>query len=182
MKKKIFNIIIILVLLIPINYVFAQTQSSHNIYFTIPEIALLDIEPNTNDVILNFSGPTEAGDGLNTPVDQSKVLQYTSNITKGGSSRSIAAQISGGSMIPGLQIELAVASYSGTGEGDFGASVGSVELTSTAQTIITGVGGCYTNTNSSSGHSLEYSASISDYSVFEIPTQPSVDITFTISD
>ncbi len=45
---------------------FSQTQATADIYFTVPEIALLDIEPNTSDIILNFEAPITAGEPLET--------------------------------------------------------------------------------------------------------------------
>jgi len=163
------------------NWGFSQTQTMHDLYFTIPEIAILDIEPNTNDIILDFNAPIEAGDQLEELSDNTKWLNYTSTVTKGGLLRNITAQITSSIGIPGLKIELLVSKYTGGGKGVFGTPVGTIDLTTTAQTIITGIGGCYTNTGASSGHRLEYNASINDYSVFEIHVTPTLDIIFTIS-
>lgn len=163
------------------NWGFSQTQTMHDLYFTIPEIAILDIEPNTYDIILTFDSPIEAGDQLEELSDNTKWLNYTSTVTKGGLLRNITAQITSSIGISGLKMELLVSSYSGRGKGVFGTPVGAIDLTTTAQTIITGIGGCYTNTGISSGHNLEYNVSINDYSIFEIPATPNIDIIFTIS-
>lgn len=160
---------------------FSQTQAIHNLYFTIPEIAILDIEPNTNDIILDFNAPIEAGDQLETLSDNTKWINYTSTVTKSGLLKNITAQIVSSIQIPGFKLELIVSNYSGGGRGVLGTPVGIIDLTTTAQTIITGIGGCYTNTGTSSGHRLEYKASINDYSIFEIPVTPTIDIIYTIS-
>ena len=162
------------------NWSFSQTFDAHNLYFTIPEIALLDIEPNTSDVILTFDVPIEAGDQPEALSDNTKWINYTSTVTKGGLLKNITAQIIS-YQLTGLKIELLVSSYNGSGMGVFGTPIGVIDLTTTAQIIISGIGGCYTNTGSSSGHRLEYNASIYDYSVFEIPASPNIDILFTIS-
>lgn len=163
------------------NWGFSQTQAVHNLYFTIPEIAILDIEPNTNDIILKFDAPADAGEKLKVQSDNSKWLNYTSTVTKSGILKIVTAQITSSTKMPGLQIELIVSKYSGGGEGVFGIPAGTTILTTTAQKIITGIGGCYTQTGGYSGHRLEYIASISDYSVFEIPATPDIEIIFTIS-
>ncbi len=160
---------------------FSQTQSSANVYFTVPEIALLDIEPNTSDIIFNFNAPISAGEPLETLSDNSKWLNYTSAITSGGFPKNITAQITNSTLIPGLKLELVASSYSGGGVGIMGNPTGKINLNTTAQTIITGIGGCYTNTGANSGHNLEYTVSIADYSTFELPTVPSMDVVFTLS-
>lgn len=163
------------------NLGFSQTQDVHNLYFTIPEIALLDIEPSTYDIILTFDSPIEAGDKLEALSDNTKWINYTSTVTKGGLLRNITAQITSSIGILGLKMELLVSSYRGGGKGVFGTSMGAIDLTTTAQTIITGIGGCYTKTGTSSGHNLEYNVSINDYSIFEISATPIIDVIFTIS-
>ena len=178
MKHKIF--IFLVIALIFANCIFSQTQSSHNIYFSIPEIALLDIEPNTSDVILTFDVPIEAGDQPEALSDNTKWINYTSTVTKSGPLKNITAQIVS-TQIPGFNLGLFVYNYSGRGEGVFGIPVGVIDLTTIAQTIISGIGGCYTNTGASSGHRLEYNASIDNYTVFELPATPNIDILFTIS-
>lgn len=162
------------------NLSFSQIQDVHNLYFTIPEIALLDIEPNANDVILTFDVPVEAGDQPEALSDNTKWINYTSTIIKGGSLKNITAQLIS-TQIPGFKLELLVSNYSGRGKGVFGTPVGAIDLTTTAQTIINGIGGCYTKTGANSGHNLEYNVSIIDYSIIEIPATPNIDIIFTIS-
>ncbi len=179
MKYKL--IIFTLFILLITNWGFSQTQTMHDLYFTIPEIAILDIEPNTNDIILDFNAPIEAGDQLEELSDNTKWLNYTSTVTKSGLLKNITAQIVSSIQIPGFKLELIVSNYSGGGMGVLGTPVGIIDLTTTAQTIITGIGGCYTNTGANSGHRLEYNASINDYSIFEISATPTIDIIYTIS-
>ena len=162
------------------NLGFSQTQDVHNLYFTIPEIALLDIEPNTYDVILTFDVPIEAGDKLEALSDNTKWINYTSAVTKSSPLKNITAQISS-TQLPGFKLELLVSNYNGRGKGVFGTPVGVIDLTTTAKVIISGIGGCYTNTGANSGHRLEYNASINDYSIFEISATQIIDVIFTIS-
>ena len=160
---------------------YSQTESFNTVYFTIPEFALIDIEPNASDIIFSFDAPTEAGDPLESLSDNTKWLNYTSSVTRGGLLKNITAQIISSTIITGLKIELLVSNYIGSGRGALGTPVGTINLSTTAQTIITGIGGCFTNTGANSGHNLEYNVSINDYLVFEVPATPSIDIVFTIS-
>ncbi|MBU0528664.1 hypothetical protein KKF86_02785 [bacterium] len=179
MKCK--TLIITLFLSFMVDLVYSQTESFNNVYFTIPEFALIDIEPNASDIIFSFDAPTEAGEQLESLSDNTKWLNYTSTVTIGGLLKNITAQITSSTIIPGLKIELLVSNYSGSGQGVLGTPVGAINLSTTAQTIITGIGGCFTNTGANSGHNLEYNVSINDYLVFEVPATPSIDIVFTIS-
>jgi len=171
----------IVLLLILINIGYSQTQMTHNNYITIPEIALLDIEPNTSDIILEFEAPSEPGTQLVSVEGTTKWINYTCTQSIAGIPKEITAQIASSNAIPGLTIELAVSQYNGNGDGTLGTSLGTVNLTTTAQTIISGIGGCYTKTGVNSGHELEYRAIIDDYSIFEIPATPSMDIIYTFT-
>lgn len=159
----------------------AQTQAAHNNYITLPEIALLDIEPNTSDIILEFEAPSSPGEQLVAVEGSSKWINYTATKSIGGSNKNITAQISSDSNIPGLSVDLSVSSYQGSGKGDLGNSVGRITLSTTAQTIINGIGGCYTRTGNNRGHKIDYSAEITDYSLFEVPSSSSMEIIFTLT-
>lgn len=159
---------------------FAQSQGSLMNYVTIPEIAIMDIEPNTADVILEFNAPSEPGAELLPIAGDTKWLNYTATRSIGATFKEITAQISNGTQIPGLTIELVISAYQGSGEGELGTTVGSVNLSPTAQTIIYGIGGCYTGTGNNYGHEIQYNARITDYTLFEVPASSSLDILFTI--
>ena len=175
------SIVLFIFLLCTANIYFSQTQSTNNVYFTIPEIAILNIEPNTNDIILEFEAPTDPGDELTPIGGDTKWLNYTATLALGGTPKIITAQVSASTNIPGLKIELIISKYSGNGKGVFGTSVGTINLSPTAQTIISGIGGCFTRNGANRGHEIEYNASIDDYSIFEIPVTPSMDVIYTIS-
>jgi len=160
---------------------YTQSQISQINYITLPEIALLDIEPNTSDVILEFEAPASPGAQLVAVEGSSKWINYTATQAIGGSYKNISAQVSSNSNIPGLSVDIVVSAYQGSGEGDLGNSVGQITLSTTAQTIINGIGGCYTRNGISSGHRIDYSAQITDYSVFEVPSSANMEIIFTIT-
>lgn len=179
MKYK--HTILLVLATLMINISFSQTQSMHNVYFNLPEIALLDIEPNTNSIILEFAAPTEPGNKLTPIAGDTKWINYSATLALAGTPKIITAQIASSTNISGFNIELVVSSYQGNGKGVLGTSVGSVNLSTTAQTIISGIGGCFTRNGANRGHEVQYNATIGDYSIFEIPTTPSMEIIYTIS-
>ncbi|MFC1784692.1 hypothetical protein ACFL0J_03570 [Candidatus Neomarinimicrobiota bacterium] len=76
---------------------------------TIPDILLLDIEPNTNDIILEFDVPLEAGNELTPKTGDTKWINYTATL---GAPKSITAHIESPFNIPGLNLELVVGNAS----------------------------------------------------------------------
>lgn len=162
----------------------AQGQGSarHSVCLVIPAIAIVDIEPSNAPITLQLKAPTEAGTAVEADqTDGSKWLNYTSAIAAGGSSRSIAAQISSGNLPDGIVLSLQTSGSSGGG-GATGSSTGKVNLSSTPQTIITGIGRSYTGTGSGNGHQLTYGLTISDYRKLDADGGQNVQVIFTITE
>ncbi len=162
-----------------------QTSDDHDVIFTIPEIAILDIEPNNASITLDVSPPTEAGDpaiidakGTNS----SKWLNYTSALSTGATNRSVSVQITNGTIPAGLQMKVQAAAYSGSGAGTHGNASGQITLSTTAQTIISGIGRCYTGDGDSNGHRLTYTLGIADYTNLSSTTGATIEVTYTISE
>jgi hypothetical protein len=152
----------------------------------IPEIALVDVEPEGNNSIsLDLTPPAEAGSGSSgvSAINNSLWLNYTSSKSAGGTSKCVYVQAIGD--IPsGVLIKLQASERSGAGgAGVFGTPVGSpVILNNSPQILISGIGGCYTGNGIGSGHQLRFSIEISDYSFLEIPDNSFVHISYTIAD
>lgn len=171
-----------IIILFSANPGYSQIQGTFNTNITIPDgISLLDIEPSTNDFILEFTAPNDPGNPLIEPVNDSNWINYTVTAPLGGPNKNITVQISGPTYIPELKIYLTASAYIGTGAGAFGTPTGLIELSTIAQTIVSGIGGAYTGDGISNGHKLEYEVYISDYSLFEMPLIPSSNILFTLS-
>lgn len=164
---------------------FAQVATdNHDINFTIPEIALLDIESNNPNFTLELTPPTEAGYEVTRggPARNNQSwLNYSSSVVS-GNSRSITAEISSGSIPPGLRLRLRVNDYSGNGSGNFGTSVGAINLSDVPQVIISNIQGCFTGDGRQNGHRLRYFLRITDYSLLEYGTYDFIQVTYTITD
>ena len=154
-------------------------NNNHNIPLTIPEIAILDIEPNTSAIVVDFTAPTEAGDPITgDAVVSDKWINYTSCIASGGTVRSINVSID--QMISGVDIKLQAATAVGGG-GVLGTPEGEVVLTTTPILLISNIGGAYTGDGGSSGHQLTYSLEVNDYALINETVNETIVVTYTIS-
>jgi len=168
-----------LIFFLIINETFGQT-SSVGVSFSLPSVALLDIEPNTNSINLSLTAPTEAGSMVtNTASNNTKWINFSSAVTA-GQTRRVSAQISG-VMPNGLNLVLNTSTYSGSGAGTLGNRVSPITLTASSQTIINGIGGAFTGNGASNGYNLTFTLSISNYG--QLRSQSStVSIIYTLID
>lgn len=155
-------------------------QSQTLVAVSLPVVTLLDVEP-AGTLTLNFTAPTEAGQALTAPAaNTTKWVNYTSAIASGGLTRRVTASIN--QVIPGVSIRVQAAAASGAGGGTLGTSSGLVTLSTTAATIITGIGGAFTGTGANNGHRLTISLAVNTYSNLSARTNTPVVITYTITE
>lgn len=155
---------------------FSQTLLS----VSLPVVTLLDVEP-AGTLTLNFTAPTEAGQGVTLPAaNTTKWINYTSAIASGGLTRRITASIN--APIPGVNIRVQAAAASGAGGGTLGTSSGLVTLGTTATTIITGIGGAFTGNGANNGHRLTISLAVNTYANLSARSNTPVVITYTITE
>ena len=184
--KKIFlSFVCVLVSIFP---VFSQINNNEQvgIRFTLPQVAILDIEPETNsNVVFSMSPASEPGalPIINKTSNEELWLNYSSSHSNSQGARSVIAQITEGSLPDGIVLKLNASNYKGfKGNGSFGRSSGEVSLSSQPQTIIHSVGNCYTGDGVGNGHLLDFSLEISDYAQLNTIGETSLTILYTISD
>jgi hypothetical protein len=175
----------LILLFIPAIGAYGQTQGTESIGFTIPQIALVDVEPSGSSSI-TFTLTIDPESGL--PVSASDAINnnlwinYSSCFPTGGNNRRVTVQVASGAIPPGVTLTLLASAFSGSGSGTRGTSAGSVNLTGTPETIISGIGRCYTGDGQNNGHRLNYSLSISDYSALKFNQSATIQIAFTLTD
>ncbi|MCV6630293.1 MAG: hypothetical protein OIF50_10625 [Flavobacteriaceae bacterium] len=163
-----------------------DADDTHNVSITIPEVALVDVESaSSTNISFDFVAPTEAGDPLTAPADNTSLtLNYSSIVSTADPTRTIKVSID--SEIDGVDITLAAAAYSGSGEGATGTPAGAALVLSTSEaTLISGIGSCYTGNGTANGHQLTYGLEVVGATAsYEDLTQGSnsVTVTYTISD
>lgn len=170
---------LLIAMLVFSGYYIGNAQTGRTIRLIIPEISILDIEPSgSNDISLNFTIPTEAGEGITTSPNNSNWLNYTSCVALGGTSRTISVQSD--RVLPGIDLKLQASNAFGGG-GTLGSSNGQQTISTTQTTIITGIGGSYTGDGVGNGHQLTFQLEVSDYSLVKEVTNDIITITYTIS-
>lgn len=148
--------------------------------FTLPEIALIRIEPDNSDITLTLDAPSEAGAmNLSTVSYAAKRIIYTSALPL-LSTRKITAEKTFGTIPAGTKFYLIV-SNSSTGSGELGTGLGEIEIPDTGQVdIISNIGSSFTGTGTSAGHAIDYKLSVTNMSQLRSSNSESIGITFTI--
>ncbi len=162
-----------------------NTEKEVDINFSIPPVALLDIEPDINNSIhFSISPATESGKSLQFENTSSTTLwlNYSSALPAGNASRSIVAQVAGGTLPEGLTLHIQAANYVGNGAGKLGKPAGKIALTGQARVLLSDVGNCYTGDGAGQGHALTFALELDDYSKISSIDESTFTIVYTISD
>jgi hypothetical protein len=186
MNKYFKTVIAVLCLLFVYNEALSQWEEGEiNVGFSLPPVALVDIEPDVNNSI-HFTILPAAESGASPQVkrttDQKLWLNYSSALANPQNTRSIVAEITGGGLPEGVSLNVEASRHQGMGDGQFGKSAGKVVLGNQPKVIITNVGNCFTGDGESNGHQLTFSIEVSDYSKISAANESSFTILYTLSD
>lgn len=186
MKKLTFAIIAVLGF--GFNGAFAQDSNNdnHTVTITIPEVALLDIEPaGSKNFSMLFIAPTEAGLGITAPAANATLwLNYSSIVTAAAPDNIRTVSVKSSTPIPGVGIAVTAGTpVMATGAGTGGTAGPAVTLTTTDQGIISGIGSCYTGDGAGAGSNVSYgiTAAPAAYALLVAGATP-VTVTYTLSD
>ena len=128
--------------------------------------------------------PVRAGEGLDVSQVRNEELwiNYTTSRKSNGASRSVQVAMDG-TVPAGIQIKLsASARAAGEGGGVFGAPAGALTLGASPQTLISGIGGCFTGNGVNSGHQLVFTLEVTDYALIEQVQDANLLLTYTLVD
>ncbi len=164
---------------------FSQSDNANiNVRFSVPEIAVVDIEPDYNNI--EFSVNASASPGGEPVVEnvsnESVWINYSSAIRLTGNKRMINVQISDNDVPPGISFYIEASAASGLGSANQGISTGKVRVTHEPRPIITGIGSCYTGDGVNMGHELHYFLEISDFTKIESAANQVFTVMYTITD
>jgi len=168
------------------NNAFAQWEEGElNVSFSLPPVALVDIEPDANNSI-HFTVLPAAESGASPQIkritNQTLWLNYSSALVNPQNTRTIVAEIAGGGLPEGVSLNVEALSHEGKGGGQFGQPAGKVSLSNQPKAIITNVGNCFTGDGVNNGHPLTFSIEVSDYSKISAASESSFTILYTLSD
>ncbi|MDW9379706.1 hypothetical protein [Chryseobacterium sp. JV558] len=162
---------------------------NHTVTISIPEVALVDIEPSaTKNITLGFTAPTEAGNPIVPATANTTLwLNYSSIKSVADPTRNISVTMN--AVIPGVDLQVTAAGPTGAGAGTLGASTGLLTLSAANQTIISGIGSAYTGNGANNGHNLTYALAagsgpggVAAYADLQATATVTTTVTYTISD
>jgi len=162
-------------------------NDAHTVAISIPEVAILDLE-GTTSVSLAVEAPTEAGEAVDfsNATNSDVWINYSSIVGVAETSRTVAAKISSANAVPGgMLLKVTAAADAGNGDGTMGSTAGQITLTSLDQTVVSGIGSCYTGDGSNNGHNLTYALELDptagSYADIDFDEDVTLTITYTIS-
>ncbi len=163
---------------------------NHDVTITIPEVALLDLEVATGskNITLAATAPTEAGNAISfAGATNSTLWMNYSSIKRAvvDPSRKVTVAYTG-TVPAGTVLKVVAASDAGGGAGTVGTPAAVLNLSTTSQDFITGIGSAYTGTGASKGHNLTYTldlaAAAGSYALLDAANSGTVTVTYTLSD
>ncbi|SEH26927.1 hypothetical protein [Chryseobacterium culicis] len=162
---------------------------NHTVTISIPEVALVDIEPAaTKNITLGFTAPTEAGNPITPSASNTTLwLNYSSIKSVADPTRNVSVKMN--ALVPGVDLHVTAAAATGAGAGTLGTSAGLLTLTATDQTIVSGIGSAYTGNGANNGHNLTYALAagsgpggVAAYADLQATATVAATVTYTISD
>ncbi|MDO9510277.1 MAG: hypothetical protein Q7J34_00835 [Bacteroidales bacterium] len=135
-----------------------SNKDSHSLGLSIPEIALLDIEPsggNSVTMAFPFNG-IDAGQSIIQSVDNSDSWINITSIVQATKTRKVTVEMNG-DLPDGTFLKVSAKDYSGKGEGTHGQVISQIILSNEPQDLIANIGSCYTGNGIGNGYNLHYS-------------------------
>ena len=145
------------------------------------EVALIGLSSGTA-ITLTVTAPATAGDDFVDGTDNSRYLQYSSNVIA-GQTRTITANWAAGNTAPaGCSLRLEVTAINVPPGHQGGSPAGRISMSTTATPIVTGIGGCATGTAATSGAQLTYTLQVDTPGSLVAGASTTVTVTFTLQD
>ena len=152
----------------------------------------MDLEAASTAITLAGTAPTEAGDPMTfgAAATNSTIWMNYSSIVKGTALlRNVSVAITGTGTVPaGLKLSVLASDATADGAGTKGtAAATELILTTTAQSIVTGIGSTYTGTGVDKGRKLTYkldyaTGESTDYAALRFDIIAPLTITYTLTD
>lgn len=162
---------------------------NHTVTISIPEVALVDIEPSGNkNITLGFTAPIEAGESIIPSASNTTLwLNYSSIKSVAAPTRNVSVKLD--TVIPGIDIHVTAAGPTGAGAGLLGTPSAQLTLSAIDQPIVLGIGSAYTGNGTSNGHNLTYALAagstpggVAAYADLQATATVTAKVTYTISD
>lgn len=185
--KSIITLIVLIGISTGLNAQNFWNYDDHDLTFEMPAISLVSVMPANYTVNLSLGLPRAAGASPGDEgqtVDDNTWLNYSCALRRSGSRRKVYAQVSNGTIPPGVDIDLTVQNLQTQGRGSTGRSTGvTITLSNQPQVVVQNIGGCSTRRGAQFGHQLIYELKLTDINKLKIDdTKTYLTVTYTISD
>ena len=160
---------------------FALTNTdSHTVTMTVNEIALIDLD-DTTGITLTIVAPATGGQQPANATNATKRLQYTSVVSP-AATRTITVSWGGAQGAPAGTSLLAEITGITSTIGTCGTVAGSITVSTTATSLVNGIGGCATGVGGTDGAALQYTLQIDDFTLLEAAQTTNETLTFTLTE
>jgi len=158
----------------------AQTSDSLGVSLDVRQVAVISASGSMGGG-LTLVAPPEAGAAIAAAESSSTTLHYTSTVPA-GRVRTIQASLSAAPPA-GTTLQVQVTPPTGApAAGACGSSAGLVTLSTSAVTVVTGIGACYTGEGATDGATVYYRLSVGNYSQLKSANAASLTVTYTLTD
>jgi hypothetical protein len=184
MNKHSVSFLFLIFLVMYTGKIVAQTKTYDQFSISVNGLNMLSINTSPSPVSMTLS-TSIAGSPISPATNSNMYLKVTS-IVATGSTRKITAMISSGSIPTGTILKLVSAACASINSvGSVGSPIATaVTLNKTAsQTIIDGIGSCYTGTSTTDGYNLTFTwqPDNTKYYLITAPTNGSTTVTITFT-
>lgn len=182
MKKTLLALSITLIGIFLSSQVMGQT-ATNNLSLGMPEVLL--VKSNAAQINLTLS-PQEAGLAVQPSLSDSTARVLISSVVSGVQTRTLNASVTSGTVPPGTYLKLIALTPNGSFVGTAGTLGAEVELGAVAQTIVSGIGTCYSGTAADDGYGLKYTfgipAATGSYASIRATAGTAVTVTLTLTE
>lgn len=148
-----------MIVLLPLNSTGQKNGATHNVNFSLKEVALLSLASDSNgNPTFNLATPTEAGSSIdfsNTDTNNHIWINYSS-INRSETHRRKIMVSAQGNLPDGIALTLQATEATEDGKGHLGKPVGKIILNNEPQMIIYDIGSSYTGRGYHKGHLISY--------------------------
>jgi hypothetical protein len=189
MKRKLITLAMIGLATVVTTQAQDDKDDNHTVQINIPEVALLDLEGASGTAVtLSVAAPTEAGLAVDfsDAKDSSVWINYSSIVgSTTEPTRKVSVKITNGAVPGGMLLKVTAAADAGNGDGTVGSAAGQINLNTSDQDFITGIGSCFTGDGANNGHNLYYALELDptagSYANIDFDDATTLTILYTIS-
>jgi len=170
------------------SYCVAQnSEDAHTVLLIAPQVSSMQLTSESgSEIHLSASAPVDAGSSVvfDQAKDSSLWLNYS--CIKGGVSgqvKNIFVRIAAGNLPEGVALKLQAGDVTQYGQGDLGAAMKEIYLSTSNQRLVQDIASCYTGEGVGKGRLLQYSLlSIDNYQNLSAVQNQFVTVSYTIAD